>query len=503
MQLSLGWRIGLTAFAINTFYMAGYIGNPMSLSMLDLTVSMVDRGKLEIDPYAGNSSDVAYAQGHYYSGMPPGESILEVPYYAAAKLWLPLVSTPARERWSDDAALHAGVAWRPSEKRFSLVLLGAFVDVCGASVLAGVMAVLFHRALGILHSNLNSRRRLVTTWLFSFATLWFIHSPTMEHRVISATLCFSSFLGFMHPAGGEAVPPGRGAGYLCGLALGYAVATSYDMVLVAACVAVFGLTERGRHWHWLWTAAGAVTALGPLAVYHTVCFGAPWSTPYGHRAFPENAPTAFQTPLWRATKLDAADELGRAVKLLVGSSYGLFFFSPPLLLALPALGRLRPGDPLCRPAALAFGMTGVLLLFHFLTGYRGTPGEFGPRFLLPLIPFLMLLAPLGYAWGYRWLVPAVTAASLVVIGKGVMFGTPHIESFWADYLSMLRTYGLANYTLANLKDHFLPGLNPLIISLVHLTALAALVVTLRFVLWVDGGGDVVPIVLIHGPTDAC
>ncbi len=366
MRLSMGWRIGLTVFAINAFYISGYLGNPMSLSILDLTVSLVDRGKLDIDPYAGNSLDAASYRGHDYSGMPPGASFLEIPYYVVARIGLPLVCTPARERAVDDATLKAGVAWRPSEKRLSLVLLGVFVSVCGASVLAGVMAVLFYRSLGLFHPTLDPGRRLVTTWLFSFATLWFVYSPSMEHRVIStATLCFWSFLAFCRPGEDKTSP---WSAYLCGLALGYAVATSYDVVLVAGCVVAFGMAERGRRWPWLWSAVGAATALALLAAYHTACFGKPWSTPYGHRVFPENAPTAFQTPLWRATKLDAGEQLGRVVKLLMGSRYGLLFFSPPLLLALPALGRLRPRDPLQRPAILAFGMTGVLLMFHFHHG---------------------------------------------------------------------------------------------------------------------------------------
>jgi hypothetical protein len=471
MRRSIGWKVGLTVAAIHILYTGSYLGDPMATSILDLTVSLVDRGRLDIDRYAGNSLDVARRGDHYYSGMAPGVSIAAVPFYLAAKPALALVVTDERERRVDELFLKAKTSWHRSEKRLTILLLNAFTCALGSSALAGAMAALFHLALGLIHPGLDDRRRLVTTWLFSFGTLFFCYAATLEHRVLSTTLCFAAFVGLIAPEG----PSPRRRALLCGLALGFAVATTYEVALVAAAVALFGLSRKGRRWPWAWLLLGGAAVALPLAAYHSACFGAPWKTPYGARAFPLSAPPAFLH--------QPGPALGRAADLLIGRRYGFFFYSPPLLLALPALARLRRGDPHRGVVALAFGNLAGLLAFHYLTGYDGVPGEFGFRFMLPAIPFLMLLVPLSYRWSYRVAVPALALSSLAIVGKGVMFGPARDRSFWGNYPELLARYGLSNYTLANLKDHALTGLQPLAVTAIHLAALGAILVGLRLLVW--------------------
>jgi hypothetical protein len=506
---SLSWRIAITVFAFNALYATTYLGNPMSKSMLDLTVSLVDRRALDIDPYAGNSTDIARRDDHFYSGMPPGVSLVCVPYYLAAKTWLWLVVTPERERAMDERFLKAkGAAWQPSEKHLTIVLLNLFICVFGCSTLAGAMAVLFHRALTVLYPDLEERRRLVTTWLFSFGTLWFIYSPGIYHRILSTFLCFGAFVlalprstarcecsGFS----GESSERAQGAklqetkwhGFLFGSALGLAIAGSYEMIVVAAILVIYAFTQWGRRWPWGWTVAGAALFLGLLAAYHTACFGAPWTTPYEARIQGSVVP-----PVLRGDRSGSVLAPERTVAFLVGSRYGIFFYSPLLLLALPALAHLwqRPATRLRLsrlnthnstlttqrgPIAVAFSIFLSLLVFHYATGYDGLPGEFGFRMMKPAIPFLMLLAPLSYGWSYRHVVPALTALSAVILGKGVMFGIHAGRPFWGDYLDYIVRYGFSNYTLANLKDNLWPGLSPWTISAIHLAALGLI----GFLLW--------------------
>ena len=54
-------------------------------SVLDLTIVLVDRGKVTIDEYHLNSDDTSYKDGKYYSGLAPGLSVLAVPLYIAVK----------------------------------------------------------------------------------------------------------------------------------------------------------------------------------------------------------------------------------------------------------------------------------------------------------------------------------------------------------------------------------------------------------------------------------
>jgi len=479
---SLSLRIALTVFVLNAFYATTYLGNPMSKSMLDLTVSLVDRRALDIDPYAGNSTDVAYRNGHYYSGMPPGLSVLCVPYYLAAKTWLWLVATPERERRVDELFVEAKAGtWRPSEKHLTIVLLDLFVCIFGCAVLAGATAALFHRALGWLYPAMDERRRLATTWLFAFATLWFIYSPGIYHRVVSTALCFGAFALVLRPEGPGARP--KTSGVLFGLALGTAVATTYEIALVAAVLAAFALARWGRRWPWAWTLAGAAPPLILLAAYHTACFGAPWATPYAMRIKGSVVPPVFRQDAGRPL-LDP----GRAAAFLFGSRYGFFFYSPILLLALPAAAALGRKGELAGPAAVGFSIFAVLIAFHYAAGYDGLPGEFGFRMMVPAIPFLALLVPASYGWSYRRALPLLAALSAVILGKGVMYGVHAGRPFWSNYPEFIARYGFANYTLANIKDHLWPAMSPWAISAIHLAGLGLIALFLRFFVWRSSGG---------------
>ena len=54
-------------------------------SRMFLTASIVDRGSLNIDPFASYTGDIAENNGHYYSDKAPGVSLLAIPVYALVK----------------------------------------------------------------------------------------------------------------------------------------------------------------------------------------------------------------------------------------------------------------------------------------------------------------------------------------------------------------------------------------------------------------------------------
>ena len=482
---SLSWRIALTVFVINVLYVNSYLGNPMSKSMLDLTVSLVDRRKLDIDPYAGNSTDVSARNGHFYSGMPPGVSLICVPHYVVAKAWVGLVATPERERAVDELAVKTprSAAWQSSDKHLTIILLNLFICVFGCSVMAGAMAAAFHKALTVLYPTLEERRRLVTTWLFSFGTIWFVYSPAIYHRAFSTFLCFGAFLLVLLPKDLKLETrnskPGTGwRGLLFGLALGLAITCTYEIAIVVAGLVLYALARWGRRWSWGWTALGAALFFVLLGAYHTACFGAPWATPYVTRIDGSVLP-----PVFRGGESVSLLSGRRMVEFLVGSRYGFFFYSPLLLLALPALARLRRGDPYRHIAAVAFGIVVSLFVFHYVTGYDGLPGEFGFRMMLPAIPFLMLLVPLTYGWSYRYVVPVLAGLSAVIVGKGMMFGVHAGRPFWNNYLDLIGQYGFSNYTLTNLKDHVWRDLSPWAISAIHLAAVGLVALLLWRFVW--------------------
>ncbi len=476
MNSRLGWKIFATVFLLNALYVKSYVNDPMALSILDLTVSLVDRGRLDIDPYAGNSLDVAAFDGHEYSGMAPGVSILSLPYYVAIKPLTDRLVSPALDESLDRQCLAARISWRPSQKRMTILLLNALVVACGFCVLGGGMAVLFERVLRRLYPDLDESKRVLATMLFAVGTVWFFYTSAMEHRVVSTSLCFAAYALFLDPV------PTRRRGLLAGLALGAAVATTYETVLVAMCVGTFGLIRWRGRWPWAATFLGATVVVGALMLYHACCFGRPWATPYAARLIVK-PPAMMERPIGESLARALARPLGRAHELLFGSRYGFFFFSPVLILAVPALAQLRGRAELRDTAAMVVAIAGLLLGLHFFSGYDGAAGEFGFRFSVPVIPFMMLLIPLTFSWSLRLAIPLLVLASAIVLAKGQMFGAATSPHFWVEYGDSLRRFGLSTYTLGNIKEHVLPRLSPWVISGVHLGMLAAVLAVIRWGIW--------------------
>ena len=65
----LATRLGLSVWLLCAFFANGFVGNPMSNAMVDLTVSLVEDQALSINKYVGNVSDVSIRDGKYYSGI--------------------------------------------------------------------------------------------------------------------------------------------------------------------------------------------------------------------------------------------------------------------------------------------------------------------------------------------------------------------------------------------------------------------------------------------------
>ena len=84
------WRLRAPSAEVVVFFIVALVGAwftiPGSLWNADthvfLTASIVDRGSLNIDPFAALTGDIASAHGHFYADKAPGLSLAAVPVYA-------------------------------------------------------------------------------------------------------------------------------------------------------------------------------------------------------------------------------------------------------------------------------------------------------------------------------------------------------------------------------------------------------------------------------------
>src|SRR6202162_412873 len=189
-----------------------------------------------------------------------------------------------------------------------------------------------------------------------------------------------------------------------GLAGGIALLARIDSVfLVLPAFGLYALAlmvKERRHWQPrvidLLTYAGPIIGAGCVSLaYDVVRYGAPLRGPYG------TDPIGFAEPL-----------LSGLYRLLLSPGAGIVVFTPVLALGVvgfPAFLRRF------RAEAIVIAALVVLRLLFYARWWDWSGGAtWGPRFLLPLIP--MMLVAVAFVDGRRW---RIAIAGLAALGFGV------------------------------------------------------------------------------------
>ncbi len=147
----------------------------------------------------------------------------------------------------------------------------------------------------------------------------------------------------------------------------------------------------------------ALVGVGGYALYNTYRYGVPWQTGYQI-----TKGEFFTTPPWVGF-----------YGITLSPLRGLVWYTPVLVLAVPGFRRLWRTHPL--DARMLLGVIAVYFAL-FSTWWMWWGGfAWGPRFLLPIIPLLVVpLAPLWEEGRWRRAVVALTALSLAVQALAVL-----------------------------------------------------------------------------------
>jgi hypothetical protein len=153
---------------------------------------------------------------------------------------------------------------------------------------------------------------------------------------------------------------------------------------------------------------------------NVVRFGSPLN--FGYNGL--GGDTDFSTPIWIGL-----------FGLLFSLNSGLIFYATPVLLALPGVPRFvrrRPAE-----ALLAGVLVGMLLLLY--SGYQFWAGmnAFGPRYVVPLIPFILLPAVYAFPglWSrrheQRWVLALVCTVALLGFAEQLLGVIVSFETYGA------------------------------------------------------------------------
>lgn len=293
--------------------------------------------------------------GQNYSALAPGSAFLALPFMAVA------------------FALAGGyTAYGPA-----LFWSGTFVATTGA-----VSAYFLYRIAGLYFRRSTSvflgLAFALSTILWPFAT-YFFQSDVSAMLVLAAAY-------FALKAGrnsGAAVVPAL----FCGLATGLAFMVDYvDAVIVPIFLAFLIVKKRREKLSvaeaGITFAAGVLPGLAVIGAYNLAIFGNPFMTTEGAYVG-QSVFAKFSTPIHYGLALN-----------LVSLSRGLFAFAPITVIGvLGYLDALKAKEIRTEMLLLLAIFLGILLPYS--AWYDPAGGlSFGPRFIVPGIPFLML--PAGF-----------------------------------------------------------------------------------------------------------
>jgi len=383
-------------------------------SRFDLTRAIVERGTASIDAYHRNTGDKARVRGRYYCEKAPGASWLAVPAYAA---WVGVTGRP-RSLAEIDAAAYASTVWA----------------VALPAALAVPVLIWLLGALGC-----PQPARWIAGAGYGLATLAWPHATLFYGQQLSAALSLAGWALVVRAASGRPWP--RRSLAAAGFLLGASVAADYPAVLCVLVVVGYAAVKVRPLGRLAWLVLGGAIPAALLALYHAVVFGGPLHLPYEYSLMPYRHQGFFM-----GLGMPSGEVL---LNILVTPYRGLFFSAPWLLLSIPGFVRLwRREDGAWRREAAAFAAIPLLYLWmnaSMVDPYAGW--AVGPRFLVPSLPFVAILAGFALSPGAnasgraKRLVLGTSAALILYSGAMMLAATAvkpevpvHIRHPFGDYI---------------------------------------------------------------------
>ncbi|MBN1354163.1 MAG: hypothetical protein JW994_05815 [Candidatus Omnitrophica bacterium] len=384
-------KIFLTVLLVYLFYIAPDYVTAGTNRYIALTKSIVDDKTFDIDRYFTTTRDYAPYKEHYYIGAAPGLSLMAAPIYIALK---PLL------------ALLPEAAYLDLEPALLNLFFAFFLSVLPGALIA----VLLYDVL--LSFPLKEKERILIVFASSFGTSLFFYSTRFLAHVTATFLLLSAFCIFFKSKMGY---ERKYLFFLSGICIGLAVLTEYVAVIGSLLLLIYAFCgfKKYKILNYTLLALGMFPTILFYLYYHYRCFDNPFTTATKYSIMIGPVPFSLPQPRF-------------IYELTFGTYRGLFMYMPIMLIAVLGilLFFLKPKKEYLQEMAFIslFSSATFLVICMFCNWVWPWGGDFGPRYFICIIPFLMI--PIVFAYGkIRFkIIFWIAALSVFINWCGVQYG---------------------------------------------------------------------------------
>lgn len=373
-------KIFLTFFIIYSFFV--YWSTWNEESRFALTRAIVNEKRFEIDSYANQTGDRSFYNGHYYSDKDPEQSLLATPTYWIWKFiyynFFPsnFIKTHSENTTyvveRDNPIVHY-----INPGFFTLVSI-ALVTIFTSSLLSALTVMLIYKILK--YFTKNEKLRLLTTFTYGLGTLAFPYAIVfIEHSITTFLGFFSFFLLFKSRQ--EKIDR-KSYFYLSGLIFGIAITSNAITVFLLPIYLVYLLYFNKRKS--MFFVIGILLGVLPFLLYNYFIFNTIFTLPRYH----------LDLSIWSKIYQLGLLNLFVVLRLMFYPYNGLFFFYPILAFSFIGFYYMYKEFKIETLLFIIIFIIYLLLISSWWAWWGGLC--FGPRQLLPIVPFITI--PLIYSF---------------------------------------------------------------------------------------------------------
>jgi hypothetical protein len=355
----------------------------------------IANGHADIDAHANETCDLVKVGNHFYAAKAPLMDMWSAPWY------LLLHAAGAVPKNPNAALSYPGAMLGvPLRAIWQIGLWAVVLPALG-------LLLLVRRTVERLEPGLGTAAAVIlglSTLVLPFSALLFAHVPATALAFLSFSLLFGRDAGRLRVAA-------------AGAAAGLAVSTDLPLAVPALLLGLYAASRSPHVRRLIAFGVGGFVGLLPLLAFDWWAFGSPFHLPYSGVALNPGAGGIEQTPGGHGFFTVQLPDLRVAVELLL-SQRGMLVLTP--VVAAGAAGIVLLWRRRLRAEAALIGALCVIEVI-WISGHNGKDNALGgwvpgPRFLIPLLPFLCFaLAPvLRRAPATVGALALVSAGSMVV-----------------------------------------------------------------------------------------